>query len=1635
MVVVAVHEHLAEHAGLVGEHTAGDPHAVLGAVGGQRAGQRGEAAGVDAAAAEGTPERLRAVDAIALLRAHAHPHAVGQHDLPTDVDRADIEAQQRARLAGRIGHGAAIGARGAVDVGEAARQTIDHIDRAQRAARGLADGDRVLHGVADLGGLAVAVLADGQAGRHRGVQRQVVVDDGRGVRAGEQAEVVLRRRADRTGRCQAVRLHRVVGAGTAGRRQRATLRRNQCRHELVAARRRHGELEFAASRRGRTEGELVEAFAAHRHRDRTAFQAIAAAAGIEHRGTRVIAGTQADRRQGHDRARDRVARGGVIHHARRVHRQALLRQVLARAEHDFQLADAVLVDPAGADPGTRDGGRCVAGFLDPGHGFAGDRVRPQDAGGRIAEADVPGHAGHHIAEAVAAVGTGRGGLHHLAAGRVDQLHDPRRQTLVAAVQQLVIAADVVPHGTADRGGQLHGVGHAAGVELDRLHALGQLGHIALERSALGRGRCAEFILATAFDQHRVVHGARLRGGRTDQCLHLDRVHRGGPGGQHLLAAAVEAGLTHRAGAHPTGSARGGRQGQPLRQTVVHDVLATRRLLPTIAHVNGVRGDVVDGEARTARGLADQHVRRIADLAEVVAERVAAQRQHDLADRRGHGLAAGGHAGDDTLHRAGTGDAVEGLRRLGRLGHRIGARTQLIEAIAAVGIGGERDRDRLAQIVGAGQHHGDVGDAALTCVDHAVVVAVVVDAAGDAAGRDLTEVVVHRLLVHAQHQAGDLRRRGARRGHGATGAAGHGAAITGARRLIRLGYRVGARRQVAEAVVAVGIGDGVAADRMAHQVGAGQGEGDVGQAGFARVHHAIVVAVDPDLAADAAVERNLTKQVVHRGGARRGQVDRADAAGHRGHRRGGATADAVDGAGGGDAVAGAGRLLGFGQGVGARAQVGEGETAIGVGLHAAGDAGAGIVGTGQLDGDAFDAGFSRAVLRTVVVGVEEHGAGYDDGQHFTKVVADGGLDRRQHDRADRTGYARHRRGGADYGPVDGAGGRNAIDRGDTVEHRLRGLLGHRIGARQQVVEAVAPVGIGRDRRDRLAQCVHGAARQLHLHVGQAGFAGVLHAVVVAVQVDRAGERGSALAEVVAGGAGRGQVGDRDQVARGFAALGQAGRLGLGDAVVLAGHGAGIAVMAIGIGHQGFGGVISGAEHTVRAGAHDDHLHAGNADVAGVVVAVIVAVQVDRTADRGVGQLTEQVAGSILPCSDADAGDHVGHGGATRRGGIAGGVLAVQVGGRLGFRQRVAAARLGRQQIAEAVGTIGIGGRGQVDRIAEQVNAGERHDHIGDRVLAAVAEAVVVAGGHVGEIFIDRSGDRAKLLAEVIAVGAGQRQRGDVDLVARVLGRIGVALGLRFGDAVVLAHDQVIEGVAALRVGFHADGQQIVGGAIGTVRAGAGQGDGHVLQAAIGLRATAAGITGIEITVAVAVQVDMARNGRDRVFAEVEHGGIVASGQIDAGDAVRRGRIAARAGGHRAARAGDAADQTGIDGAGAVAIAALGQHFAQRIDLQRVQVDEAVAAVTAGGAGVQHGAGGIEQLDGGVGDRRITGIARVAVVAVHVDEAGQRGAAHFREVVAHGIHARTERDRGVDRVGAGGRRHRGEYATGRRRLRAR
>src|SRR5690606_24097041 len=96
-------------------------------------------------------------------------------------------------------------------------------------------------------------------------------------------------------------------------------------------------------------------------------------------------------------------------------------------------------------------------------------------------------------------------------------------------------------------------------------------------------------------------------------------------------------------------------------------------------------------------------------------------------------------------------------------------------------------------------------------------------------------------------------------------------------------------------------------------------------------------------------------------------------------------------------------------------------------------------------------------------------------------------------------------------------------------------------------------------------------------------------------------------------------------------------------------------------------------------------------------------------------------------------------------------------------------------------------------------------------------------------------------------------------------------------------------------------------------------------------------------------------------------------------------------------------------------------------------------------------GIEQFDGGTRDGAVdAGFAHIAEIRVDIDEAGQRRAAHLREVVANALLVDADRDRGVGgirrtrrvvaaerrRIATGGRRvDRAVDVTGRLRLRDR
>ena len=452
VVVVAVHEDLADHAGLGGEHAAADLHAVSRFVGGHRAAQRVEGR-IDAAGRHAASLAARAVDAVALHRAHVHPHAVAQHELLAGGHGAEVEGQGRtdtARACGRrIGDGRVTHHGRALDVGEARRQAVDHRGLARQSAGRDVDGDGVAHRVADFGHGLVAGLAERDGAGQCRVQRNVVVDDVGAAAAAGQRQEVAGARAHGSHRRRGLRLHRVHRTRAARRHQRPGRWRDGGGLEAVAGRRCDGQAEGAAGRRAGAEEELVVTVSANGHGRAAAAQRVAAQGGADQAGAGVPAGARANRRQRDDGTGHGCAQARVVDHATGVDRHALLRQFLARREDDGQRWRV-----ARADAGTglaAGGGRGVANrAAGAGRLLTVDGVAKDDARSRVAEAHGQRHAGHQAGDLVAAVAGGGGatddGARVRTAVGVDDFDQPAWQAAVAGVQQARRAADVVPSG-------------------------------------------------------------------------------------------------------------------------------------------------------------------------------------------------------------------------------------------------------------------------------------------------------------------------------------------------------------------------------------------------------------------------------------------------------------------------------------------------------------------------------------------------------------------------------------------------------------------------------------------------------------------------------------------------------------------------------------------------------------------------------------------------------------------------------------------------------------------------------------------------------------------------------------------------------------------------------------------------------------------------------------------------------------------------------------------------------------------------------------------------------------------------------------------------------------------------------------
>ena len=338
-------------------------------------------------------------------------------------------------------------------------------------------------------------------------------------------------------------------------------------------------------------------------------------------------------------------------------------------------------------------------------------------------------------------------------------------------------------------------------------------------------------------------------------------------------------------------------------------------------------------------LRDAQIRRVGEFAEIIGRRGAADRQHDAADRRGQRR----DRRRRTAERTRRGEAVDRARRLRRFGHGVGTRTQVLEGVAAVGAARERHADRCAEIIGAGEHQRHAGQTDFGAVDHTVVVVVGVDATRDTRRRDLAEIIGGHHLTDAERDAADRRGQRCHRRRRTAAGAGDGAAVERARGLRRLGDRIAARCELLEEVVALGIGGERALDRTADRVGASERHGDARDAALAGVDHAVVVEIQPDAAADAAVVRDLGEVVAGRERARGEERDGAD---HRGQRRD-RRRRAARRTRGGDAVDGAGGLRRFGHGIGARTQTAEGVGAVRRGGGGRADRSAEVVGAGEI----------------------------------------------------------------------------------------------------------------------------------------------------------------------------------------------------------------------------------------------------------------------------------------------------------------------------------------------------------------------------------------------------------------------------------------------------------------------------------------------------------------------------------------------------------------------------------------------------------------------------------------------------------------------------------------------------------------
>ena len=236
------------------------------------------------------------------------------------------------------------------------------------------------------------------------------------------------------------------------------------------------------------------------------------------------------------------------------------------------------------------------------------------------------------------------------------------------------------------------------------------------------------------------------------------------------------------------------------------------------------------------------------------------------------------------------------------------------------------------------------DARLGAVEDAVVVGIDVDRTGEAGRDQLGEGVAGGHLSRGERDRIDHVR-----ADDTAGRPGSVDTVVVSRRTA-LGHGVGAGAQPGEAVSAREIGGRGEVHGVAEVVGAGERDGDACDAGLGCVTHTVVVVIDEHGAGDAG--RGQFAEGVAGAGVARDDRDGGDDVVAGGTAESACGVDAVE-------VCGGMRL---GDLVGAGAPGREAVGACGVGDRRHGDRVAAVVGAGEGDGDACDAGLSRCVER-------------------------------------------------------------------------------------------------------------------------------------------------------------------------------------------------------------------------------------------------------------------------------------------------------------------------------------------------------------------------------------------------------------------------------------------------------------------------------------------------------------------------------------------------------------------------------------------------------------------------------------------------------------------------------------------------